>query len=697
MKNFKFKLLTILCLSSFSNAEMLHHQSGVTLDNETNLVWQDNSEAKTVEKDWQGAIDYCENLKFSGFDDWELPKKDTLKALYPKKNSLKNVTHDRYWSSSASDYSIGGALIVDFSGGSDYAVSKDSGRLIRCVIGSKKLKTLTFSSFLDLLKTLNGTQKDIVLSSTLGSESALYLVIKDNKKYFGTTNELKKQFGMIEKNKVVFSKNPFADIQQLTQQNLNDYLTIAPISQPNLPKPLGLTKDEFESKAEFSERVAKETAKREAEIQRLQDEFRRDVEKRNSELEKRKANIEAKKKEFLFENFANVMGNPELENPIFDAETNTMYVDVKMSNAEWKKKVAIKMDDRQIAKSFKNGIDKATSKVAFEYENGGFILKNIDIDFEDKNLVATLNQKDFKPEKVAVTIENKKVAFNELQNPNLVDKYQVSALGYRESNQAKGLKYNDDLTPLIKKMAVTKPNPKNWLFAVAIENYDEADAVIYAKNSAKTMINAMQKRLGISERNTYSLIDEKATGGAIKGQLERLLENVKEGDNIYFYYSGHGIPSGDNGEAFILPKDVIADYVTKENEFMARNIYKKLSDSKAGKIVAFVDSCYSGKTDGISNIKGVAAGVFKTKKVEFDSSRMVVLTAGTNGQFSNAYSEQGQRLFSYFVAKGLATRADLDINSLYQEVSVGVKDESFKMGDNKRQVPQIEGNTGMGL
>jgi len=305
---------------------------------------------------------------------------------------------------------------------------------------------------------------------------------------------------------------------------------------------------------------------------------------------------------------------------------------------------------------------------------------------------------------VKVAITDKKVEFDSaaqakltLQNPNLTDKYQVQALGYGESNTVKGLKYNDDLTPLISKMATTQPNPKNWLFAVAIEKYDEADAVIYANNSAKTMISAMQKRLGISERNTYALIDEKATGGAIKGQLERLLENVKEGDNIYFYYSGHGIPSGENGEAFILPKDVIADYVTRESEFMARNIYKKLSDSKAGKIVAFVDSCYSGKTDGISNIKGVAAGVFKTKKVEFDSSKMVVFTAGTNGQFSNAYSEKGQRLFSYFVAKGLATRPDLDINSLYQEVSVGVKDESFKMGDNKRQVPQIEGNTGMGL
>ena len=30
----------------------------VVVDNATGLMWQDNSEAKTVKKDWQGAIDY---------------------------------------------------------------------------------------------------------------------------------------------------------------------------------------------------------------------------------------------------------------------------------------------------------------------------------------------------------------------------------------------------------------------------------------------------------------------------------------------------------------------------------------------------------------------------------------------------------------------------------------------------------------
>ncbi len=637
-------LLAITVGLSVANGEMLRSKSQeVVYDSDTKLMWQDNSEAKTIRKNWQDAMDYCQNLNLAGFDDWKQPSNFTLEALYPKKVALHNVDTYYYWGSSGFR-----AYFGSDANGHNYGYKNNDYYCVRCVRDSGKFDILTYSSFMERLKTLNSAKNSIVLNSSRDSESKLFLVKKDGKNYFGTKNELIKQL-------VEYSKNPFKTIQKLTQQQLNEYLTITTVASLNFPKSLNLVKDEFESNAEF-----------------------------NKKVESRKANIQTAKREFLFNNLVLVMGTPKLSNPVFDADTNTMFVDLEMSNADWKKKVAIKMEDRSLAKNFKNSIDKATSKVTFGYENDGLVLQNIEVGFEQNQLIATLSEKDFRPESVSIAL---------LQNSNSI----VLNIAYNESNQVKGLKYNDDLAPLLKNMKAEKQNPKNWLFAVAIENYDEADAVIYAKNSAKSLISAMQKRLGISERNTYALIDEKATGGAIKGQLERLLENVKEGDNIYFYYSGHGIPSSTDGEAFILPKDVIADYVSREKEFMARNIYKKLSDSKAGKVVAFVDSCYSGKTDGISNIKGVAAGVFKTKKVEFDKSKMVVLTAGTNGQFSNAYTEKGQRLFSYFVTKALINRPTLDINSLYQEISVGVKDESFKLGDNKRQEPQIEGNVEMGL
>jgi hypothetical protein len=687
----KKALLTLTLITTFANAEMIHlNDKEVVLDTDTKLVWQDNSDVKTVNKNWQGAIDYCENLSFAGFNDWKLPNIETLKALYPKKQYLTNLVSDYYWSSSSNVDDSNYGLVVNFNYGGVYTSYKSYNYYVRCVRDST-LTLVSFSSFLGAVNTASIEKEKVVLRSSRHS-AAEFLVQYNGRSYMGTKDSISTQLGLKPSS---FSDLPFNDIQKQTQENLNSYLTIATIPSPTLPSPLNLVKDEFETKAEFTDRVKTKSAEREAEIARLQEKYRHDVEGRNADLESRKANIEAKKKEFLFQNFALVMGEPKLTNATYDPETATMFVDVSMSSAQWSKKVGIAMADRNQAKAFKNSVNDAKSTVTFAYENDAFVLKNIDVDFNSQSYIATLTDTDYKPERVAVTLENKKVAFNELQNPNLVDKYQVSALGYSDSASAKGLKYNDDLAPLVKSIKQSPIDPKKWLFAIAVEKYDEADPVIYATNSANSFISVMQKRLGIDERHTYAFLDEKATSAKIKDNLERMLSNVKEGDQVYFYYSGHGIPLEE--EAYILPKDKVVDFVSKEKEFMVRNIYKQLSDSKASKIVTFMDSCFSGSTDGISNVKGVAAGLFRLKKVEFDKEKMVVLTAGTSRQFSNAYAEKGNRLFSYYLTKAIATKENLDIDTLYADIYANVKEESLKMGDIKRQEPQIEGNRGIGL
>ena len=689
----KKALLSLTLITAFANAEMIRSESSeVVLDTDTNLMWQDNSDAKTVEKNWQDSINYCENLSFGGYNDWKLPEKETLKSLFPKKQYLTNVVSDGYWSSSSYVNGSSNAWVVYFNYGADNYGNKDNNYYVRCVRDST-LTFVSFSSFLGAVKTASIEKEKVVLRSSRDSATE-FLVKHNGRNYMGTRDSILAQLGLKTSS---FSPLPFNDIQKQTQENLNSYLTIASIPSPTLPAPLNLVKDEFETKAEFSARVQKESAGREAEIAQLQEKYRQKVEARNADLESRKGSIEAKKKEFLFQNFALVMGEPKLANATYDPETATMFVDVSMSGAQWSKKVGIAMADREQAKAFKNSVNDAKSSVTFAYENDAFVLKSIDVDFNSQSYIATLTDTDYKPQRVAVTLENKKVAFNELQNPNLVDKYQVSALGYSDSASAKGLKYNDDLAPLVAKVAQAPIDPKKWLFAISIEKYDEADPVIYATNSANSFISVMQKRLGIDERHTYSLLNEKATTGGIKGGLERMLSNVKEGDSIYFYYSGHGIPDPVQGEPYILPRDVIADYVVREKELMARSIYKKLSDSSASRIIAFVDSCYSGRTDGVANIKGAAAGHFKSKTVEFDKEKMAVFTAGTNGQFSNAFPEKGNRLFSYYLTKALATKENLDLDTLSADVFANVKEESLKMGDIKRQEPQIEGNRGIGL
>jgi hypothetical protein len=277
---------------------------------------------------------------------------------------------------------------------------------------------------------------------------------------------------------------------------------------------------------------------------------------------------------------------------------------------------------------------------------------------------------------------NDKIVFNELKNKYL--------------NKKKIVIVEDDIPELLEVTKVKKANPKNWLFVIATEEYDSTDNVKYSLNSAYKFIQTAQKTLGISERNTYSLTGSKSTSGAIKDHMAMLISNVKKGDKIYFYYSGHGIPVLPDNEPYILPKDKLPDMINKDKYFKLKNIYKMLSDSKASQVVAMIDSCFSGSTDGKSLIKGVAASRLVPKKVTFNKSKMVVLTAGKDKQYSNMYEKRGHRLFSYFLMKSML-KGKTDIQDIYREVYTKVKDESFNMGDLKIQEPTIDGNINLKL
>jgi hypothetical protein len=194
---------------SVANGEMIQTESGIVIDTDTKLMWQDNFEAKTVKKTWQDAIDYCKNLTLAEFDDWKLSEKDTIKAFYSKKSSLKNIASGYYWSNSPYIIDASRAWYIDFYDGSDGWFYKSSSNFVRCVRESN-FETLTFSSFMESLKTSHTTKKSIVIStllpSTLKKEEKLFLVKKDGKNYFGTKDELVRQFGMQKESQVGFSK-----------------------------------------------------------------------------------------------------------------------------------------------------------------------------------------------------------------------------------------------------------------------------------------------------------------------------------------------------------------------------------------------------------------------------------------------------------------------------------------------------------
>ena len=80
--------------------------NGTATDNQTGLMWTTN--ANHGDNSWQGAIDYCNNYSFAGYDDWRLPNLNELRSLFdpglsspylPVGHPFTGVQSDVYWSS----------------------------------------------------------------------------------------------------------------------------------------------------------------------------------------------------------------------------------------------------------------------------------------------------------------------------------------------------------------------------------------------------------------------------------------------------------------------------------------------------------------------------------------------------------------------------------------------------------------------
>jgi len=584
-------------------------------------------------------------------------------------------------------------------------------------------KAIIKSKLIEIKKVLKNKKIDTIIAIRLNPKD-----INSNKIILSNKFKNQDSFMVFDENEVFKGIVDFSDLKQknifeatstLTQRLVNTYfkikkpmdinLLIPPkIPKPKLPPIPKLIKSEFETQKMFNNRVKQARLKREEKIKTLQSIFRYQVEERNKKIDELKklhqkdlAQIELEEKakreniEKYMPYFTSIamkylVGNLALKDLRYDAENQLMYANLKSSNPNYHKKIYLKvpLDKAQIFKSKEN----YTPIVTYEYNKDRLTLKEIKVD----NYYAKLTQTDYQPKQIEVKLKDKEInthyAQNDLylQNPNLKD-IVVSDSIIIEGEDKTIADFKDDIPQLLQSVNQTSQDPKKWLFVIGAEEYDNTDNVIYSKRSAEIFAKVAKKTLGIIERNSYLFIGGKATSGAIEDNLNRMLENVNEGDSIYFYYSGHGIPVLPDRNPYILPKDKIPDYISRSPFFKLNNIYNLLSNSKANKIIAVIDSCFSGSTDGKSIFKGVASVVLAPKRVTFNHNKMVVITAGRNRQFSNMYQKRGHRLFSYFMMKSLL-EGKRAVSAVYNAVYPNVKEVSNGFGDLKRQEPTIEGN-----
>ena len=272
-----------------------------------------------------------------------------------------------------------------------------------------------------------------------------------------------------------------------------------------------------------------------------------------------------------------------------------------------------------------------------------------------------------------------------LQDPNLNDPYLPLIQSYSDKQYRA---QEDELGKLVKRTKKAYPDYRSWLFVVSIEAYANADRVLFASRTAKTVVEAFQRKMGVPERHTILVENEKATAANILKKLEMMIERIRAEDTVYFYFVGHGI-SGPSGKNFLLGYDGSVDMMDDEGLVGMERIYNAFQRSKAGRTFAFIDASFNGVSDGVPLKKGesLRSPVKKTKY----HKRLNIINAANRDQMANGYFEKGYRLFSYFLIKGALSEKEQDAGEMFDDLQLKMLQVSTTYGPEFTQEPEFFG------
>ena len=158
------------------------------------------------------------------------------------------------------------------------------------------------------------------------------------------------------------------------------------------------------------------------------------------------------------------------------------------------------------------------------------------------------------------------------------------------------------------------------------------------------------------------MIDKGATAANYYDALElwlpaRVKPNITK---IIVFYSGHGLPSPDAKELYLLAHDSrTASKLLPRTALMRTELFDEINNLKPKSVTIFFDTCYSGTSrdniallDDARPIQLLASDTVKVPK------NFVVFSSSLNNQISSGFEEAKNGLFSYYLMKGLEGKAD---------------------------------------
>jgi tetratricopeptide (TPR) repeat protein len=235
---------------------------------------------------------------------------------------------------------------------------------------------------------------------------------------------------------------------------------------------------------------------------------------------------------------------------------------------------------------------------------------------------------------------------------------------------------------------------KTRALIVGISKYQYIDSLQYADRDAQVFADYLRNNSfwGIDKDDVTLLVNDKAKNGDMITQLARIAQVSKPGDNLLFYFSGHGdvetLTQFNNG--YLLAYD------TYSNNYIAgalpisflKELFVTLLN-KDVKILLVTDACRSGKLAG-----GMKGAEFAASAISNMWKNEIKILSSQPGQLSFEGTKwgNGRGVFSYYLINGLNGEADANKDSsiTLSELEMYVGSNVARETGNKQQ-PIFEG------
>ncbi|MBI3674097.1 MAG: caspase family protein, partial [Rhizobiales bacterium] len=233
--------------------------------------------------------------------------------------------------------------------------------------------------------------------------------------------------------------------------------------------------------------------------------------------------------------------------------------------------------------------------------------------------------------------------------------------------------------------SIAQKKPRLFALLVGVSNYQNKDLKLgFPAKDAEDFAAALKKQQGVyyDEVDVKLLVDAEATALAIQVELARLRKKSTPDDNVIVFMAGHGYTDAAQ-DFYFLPTGVDLAPDMLAATAIDGDIIRKGLARIPGKVILFMDACYSGNgiqgNTSMVDMSGLANSLS-------DGANLVMFASSTGREVSYESSQWGHGAFTAALLSILADPAaygsdgKLSISELDEELTSRVE----KLTDNKQ-------------